>query len=140
MFVRYPWTDTNGDTFVQANEVNTTVPFLSKSTAYDPANPTSTTSPTRVDPNIKNDRTREFIVGFDRQVGSQMAVGASYIWRKYDQLPVDRSRQLSTRQLPRGAYHARPTCPAGARCEAVTYFEPTMQLPSPTPYTNRPDR
>ena len=41
-------------------------------------------SPTRVDPDVKNDRTREFIVGFDRQLGSQMAFGASYIWRKYD--------------------------------------------------------
>ena len=40
VFVRYPWTDTNGDRFVQADEVNTAVPFLSKSTAYDPANPT----------------------------------------------------------------------------------------------------
>ena len=94
VFVRYPWTDTNGDTFVQPSEVNTSVPFLSKSNAYDPANPTSTTSPTSVDPNIKNDRTREFIVGFDRQVGSQMAFGASYIWRKYDQFAVDRSPQL----------------------------------------------
>ena len=47
VFVRYPWTDTNGDRFVQPGEVNTSVPFLSKSTAYDPANPTSTTSPTQ---------------------------------------------------------------------------------------------
>ena len=28
-------------------------------------------------------------------------------------------------------------CPAGARCETVTYFEPTTQLPSATQYTNR---
>jgi outer membrane receptor for Fe3+-dicitrate len=84
VYVRYPWTDTNGDRFVQPSEVNTSVPFLDKSTAYDPANPTSTSSPTRVDPNVKNDRTREFIVGFDRQLNSTMAVGGSYVWRKYD--------------------------------------------------------
>ena len=30
VFVRYPWTDTNGDKFVQPNEVNTSVPFLAQ--------------------------------------------------------------------------------------------------------------
>ncbi|HWI20130.1 MAG TPA: TonB-dependent receptor, partial [Vicinamibacterales bacterium] len=139
VFVRYPWTDTNGDAFVQANEVNTSVPFLSKSVAYDPANPTATASPTRVDPNVKNDRTREFIVGFDRQLGSQMAVGASYVWRKYDQfLWNDRDGFTSANYR---SVSFTPTCSvAGARCETVTYFEPTIQIPSANIYTNRPDR
>jgi hypothetical protein len=139
VFVRYPWTDVNGDQFVQASEVNTSVPFLSKSVAYDPANPTSTSSPTRVDPDVKNDRTREMIVGFDRQVGSQMAFGASYIWRKYDRfLFNDRDNFTSANYR---AVEFTPTgCPAGARCETVTYFEPTTQLPSTNLYTNIPDR
>ena len=139
VFVRYPWTDVNGDQFVQAGEVDTAVPFLSKSVAYDPANPTSTSSPTRVDPGVKNDRTREFIVGFDRQVGSQMAFGASYIWRKYDYyLWNDRDNWTSANYQ---AVAFAPTgCPAGARCEQVTYFEPTSQLPSTNVYTNIPDR
>ena len=106
VFVRYPWTDTNGDTFVQPSEVNTSVPFLSKSNAYDPANPTSTTSPTTVDPNVKNDRTREFIVGFDRQVGTQMAVGASYIWRKYDRFLWTDRLNWSTANYREVAYTA----------------------------------
>ena len=137
VFVRYPWTDTNGDTFVQPNEVNTSVPFLSKSNAYDPANPTNALAPAVIDPNIKNDRTREFIVGFDRQLGTQMAFGASYIWRKYDQfdwtdrLNWDSNNYRSVAFTPTG-------CPAGARCEPVTYFEPITQLPSATQYTNRP--
>jgi hypothetical protein len=139
VMVRYPWADANNDGFVQPAEVNTTVPFLAKSTAYDPANPTSTTSPTRVDPNVKNDRTQEFIVGFDRQIGSMMAVGGSYIWRKYDQfLWNDRDNFTSAnyRSVP---YQATCTV-AGARCEQVTYFEPTVQIPSPNVYTNTPDR
>ncbi len=136
VFVRYPWTDTNGDTFVQPNEVNTSVPFLSKSNAYDPANPTNSLAPAVIDPNIKNDRTREFIAGFDRQVGSQMAFGASYIWRKYDQFDwTDRLNWDSSNY--RSVSFTPTTCPAGARCEAVTYFEPTTQLPSATQYTNR---
>ena len=31
-------------------------------------------------------------------------------------------------------------CPAGARCETVTYYQPNVQIPSPNVYTNQPDR
>jgi len=136
VFVRYPWTDVNGDEFVQPSEVNTSVPFLNKSNAYDPANPTNAFAPAVIDPNIKNDRTREFIVGFDRQMGSQMTFGASYIWRKYDQFTwTDRLNWDSSNY--RAVTFTPTTCPAGARCETVTYFEPTSQLPSATQFTNR---
>jgi hypothetical protein len=138
VFVRYPWDDLDGDGFVQANEVNTSVPFLSKSTAYDPNNPTATSSPTTVDPNVKNDRTREFIVGFDRQLSATMAIGANYVWRKYD-------RFLWNDRIGFGSgdyvgVDFTPTCPAGARCESITYYQPTRQIPSPNVYTNIPDR
>ncbi len=136
VFVRYPWADTNGDRFVQASEVNTSVPFLSKSNAYDPDNPTNAFAPAVIDPNIENDRTREFLVGFDRQLGSQMAFGASYIWRKYDNFAwTDRLNWDSSNY--RAVQYTPTTCPAGARCETVTYYEPTTQLPSATQYTNR---
>jgi hypothetical protein len=136
VFVRYPWTDTNGDRFVQPGEVNTSVPFLTKSNAYDPANPTNAFAPAVIDPNIENDRTREFIVGFDRQLGTQMAVGGSYIWRKYDNFAwTDRLNWDSSNY--RAVQYTPTTCPAGARCETVTYYEPSTQLPSATQYTNR---
>ena len=137
--VQYPWTDINGDGFVQFAEVNTSGTFLSKSAAYDPANPTSTTSPTRVDPNVKNDRTREFIVGFDRQLGNVMAVGASYVWRKYDQFLWNDRDNFTSANYRQVQYQA--TCSvAGARCPSVSYFEPTIVIPSPNVYTNIPDR
>jgi hypothetical protein len=139
VFVRYPWNDRNGDEFVQAGEVNTAVPFLSKSTAYDPNNPMATTSPTAVDPDVKNDRTREFIIGFDRQLGGTMAVGANYIWRKYDRfLWNDRVGFTSDDYVP--VTYTPASCPAGARCESVTYYQPTRQIPSANIYTNIPDR
>jgi hypothetical protein len=139
VFVRYPWSDTNGDGFVQASEVNTGVTFLSKSTAYDPANPTATTSPTRVDPNVKNDRTREFIVGFDRQLTPQMAIGGSYVWRKYDRFLWNDRDNFTSANYESVNYQA--TCAvAGARCAAVTYFQPTIVIPSANVYTNVPDR
>jgi hypothetical protein len=147
--VRYPWDDRNGDTFVQPGEVDSSGTFLSKSTAYDPDNPTSTTSPTQVDSGVKNDRTREFIVGFDRQLGSTMAVGANYIWRKYDQFRwndrfVADAAGNFVRDFGSADYRAvtfRPSsCPSGARCESVTYFEPGLRIPSTNIYTNVPDR
>lgn len=139
VFVRYPWNDANGDGFVQANEVTTTGTPLSRSGAYDPANPTNASSPNRVDPNIKNDRTREFIVGFDRQLAAQMAIGGSYIWRKYDQFQwTDRDNFTSANYV---AVNQVPTgCPAGARCEPVTYYQPNVPIPSPGMFTNVPDR
>ena len=139
VFVRYPWTDANGDEFVQPSEVNTSVPFLSKSDAYDPANPANAFAPAVIDPNIQNDRTREFLVGFDRQLGSQMAFGASYIWRKYDNFAwTDRLNWDSSNY--RAVQYTPTTCPAGARCETVTYYEPATQLPSATQYTNQDGR
>ena len=50
-----------------------------------PATPSSANS---VDPNLKNDRTDEIILGFDREIGAGFAVGASYIWRQVQRLPV----------------------------------------------------
>ena len=139
VFVRYPWTDINRDEFVQPGEVNTAVPFLSKSVAYDPERPTSTTSPTRVDPKVKADRTRELIIGFDRQVGSHASVGGSYILRKYDRFAWN-DRDDWTSMNYRAVNYAATGCPAAARCEPITYYEPTSQLPSTNAYTNRRDR
>jgi hypothetical protein len=82
--VRYPWVDLNGDTFVSANELNTTT-FLTKTASFDPTNPTSFLSPGAVDPDLKNDRTREFVVGFQQEVMRNLAVEVNYVWRKYDQ-------------------------------------------------------
>ena len=67
VMARYPWNDLNGDTLVQANEL-TIVPNPVRSAAFDPANPTNFRSPGSVDPDLKNDRTREFIVGYDQEL------------------------------------------------------------------------
>ena len=140
-FVRYPWSDLNGDAFVQANEINTSGAPLSRSATYDPNNPTNFNTPGTVDPNIKNDRTREAIVGFDRQLGRNMAIGASYIWRKYDQFQWRDVTGLTSANYRAVTFTpAAANCPAGARCDTVTYFEPAIPLPSPYVFTNVPDR
>ena len=139
VFVRYPWTDANGDEFVQHGEVNTSAPFLAKSLDYDPANPASTTSPARVDPGLKADRTREFILGFDRQIGVHASAGASYIWRNYDRYAWNDLDDWTSANY-RAVNYVPAGCPANARCEPITYYEPVSQLPSTNTYTNRQDR
>ena len=74
--IRFPWTDTNGDTFVQPGELNYSR-ILTFGGNYNPDNPSQLTTTGSVDPNLQNDRTREFIVGMDHEVVSGVAVGFS---------------------------------------------------------------
>jgi hypothetical protein len=92
-----------------------------------------------VDPDVKNDRTREFLIGFDRQLGSTMAIGGNYIWRKYDRFLWNDRIGLTSADY-RAVNYTPGNCPSGARCETVTYYEPTIRIPSPNIYTNVPDR
>jgi hypothetical protein len=136
--VRYPWADLNGDTFVQSNELNT-VTFLTKSTAFDPTNPTSFLSPGRIDPNLKNDRTREVVLGLQQEIMRNLAVEVNYVWRKYDQFTwTDRDNWSSANFQP---FTLNPTnCGPTAVCQAVTYYRATSPQPSPYVRTNQPDR
>lgn len=138
--IRYPWVDANGDKFVQAAEVNTSVPFLTKSAAFDPNNPTAFTSPGRMDPNIKNDRTREFIVGFQQEVMRNLGVEVNYVWRKYDQFTWSDRDNWDANSFQ--AFTLTPPCTGNAICVApITYYRPaTTALPSPFLRTNQPDR
>ncbi len=138
VFVRYPWADTNGDGFVQPDELNLNT-ILSRSAAYDPDNPTNSRSAGTVDPNIKNDRTREFIVGINHELLPGVGVGASYIWRKYDRFTWSDRVGLTSADYRAVNYQA-PSCPAGARCEPITYYEPNFPLPAEYIRTNQPDR
>jgi len=138
--IGFPWTDTNGDTFVQGNEVDYTR-ILTFGGNYNPDNPTALTTVGSVDPDLDNDRTLEFIVGIDHEVLPGFGVGASYIWRKYDQIWWDdRLNFGSSNYVARTFTPAASACPvAGSRCETVTYYEPTVPIPSPYIRTVRPD-
>ena len=138
VLVRYPWNDANGDTFVQTNEVNFNT-LLTRSGTFNPADPTNFRSPGALDPNVKNDRTREFILGLQHELARNLGFEVNYIWRKYDQFAwADRPNwDPSTFQ----AFTLNPTnCSAAAICGPVTYYRPTSTLPTPFTYTNIPDR
>ena len=132
----FPWIDTNGDGSAQANEVDfSTLLFFSGN--WDPARPSFVGTVNTVDPNVKNDRTREFIVGVDRELTRDFAIGASYIWRKYDRFMWDdRVGFGSENYVARTFTPAGSACPAGARCETISYFEPTVPIPGVRVRTN----
>jgi len=138
--IRYPWQDLNGDATVQANEVNTNTTFLNKSSAFDPANPTNFRSPGTVDPNIKNDRTREFIVGFQQELRRNLGVEVNYVWRKYDRFQWTDRTNWGPQNFQEFTFNPPANCTS--RCEPVTYFRPIagQTQPSPFVYTNQPDR
>jgi hypothetical protein len=136
----FPWIDANGDNIVQGGEVDFSR-LLFFSGNWDPARPSFVGTVNSVDPDIKNDRTREFIVGLDRQLTRDIAVGASYIYRKYDQFSwQDRTGFGSEHYVERTFAPPASACPAGARCDTVTYFEPTVPIPGVRVLTNQPGR
>jgi hypothetical protein len=142
--VRYPWTDLNGDKFVQANEINISAPPLAVSSGYDYQNPGALKTSGTVDPNLKNETTDEVIVGFEKQFDPSFALGISGIYRKFDNF-----RWFDTIGIDASDYSAvqfTANCssiPAAqnAQCPTVTYYQPTVKNLSNFPnyiYTNRP--
>ena len=91
--IDFGWRDLNGDRTVQPGEVDYTcstgvstscspgTPWLYFGGNYNPNNPSFVGTANTVDSDIKNDRTREFIAGFDHELFRGFAVGATYIWR-----------------------------------------------------------
>ena len=154
--VRYPWVDVNGDQTVQANEIvlttathldnngkpSTQAP-LSWSSIYDYKNPGSPVTSGTNDPNLTGDYADEIIVGFDRQLGREFAVGAAYIWRQYSNFrwsPIPNWSSANYEAVPyTPPASGAGSCPSGARCETITYYQPTSQIPTGFYYTNRPD-
>ncbi len=142
--LRYPWVDLNGDKVAQANEVQASASPLSASTNWSAANPANTVSANSVDPNLKNDKTDEFIIGLDREVGAGFAVGANYIWRKYGDFQFnDRPGLVTADYAAVNFTPAASACPSAdgnrisaGTCSTVTYYQPGFQLPTIINLTN----
>jgi hypothetical protein len=142
--VRYPWTDLNGDKFVQANEVNISAPPLTQTAGYNYLNPTALVTSGRVDPNLKSDKTNEIIVGFNRQFSNTFAVGISGIYRKYTDFSWNDTDNITDADYSPVTFTANCSAvPASQnpRCPPVTYYVPTsknLSNFSTYQYTNRP--
>jgi hypothetical protein len=149
--VRYQWVDSNHDTFVSPNEIYDSkgnlygtssfnpTNFLAQGGNWNAANPSSPTTSNTVDPKLRNDQTSEVIVGLDQQFGKDLAIGGSYIYRKYSDFNWSPDNALSTTGSDYTAVPFTPlptACPAGASCPAVTYYNPNIQLSGITTLMN----
>jgi hypothetical protein len=75
------WNDANGDRIVQTDELSGTPPPPNR---YNPATGQLDPNVNETDPNLKNDRTREFVVGVEHELMRNVGLSIDYIWRKYD--------------------------------------------------------
>lgn len=142
--VRFPWTDLNGDLVVQRNELTlgrSNVLFSSGN--YNPDNPSALTTTGSVDPDVKNDRTREFIIGVQHELARNLGVEFNYIWRKYDQFAWNDTLNFSSSDwVARQFTPSQASCPSSqdARCPTITVYDPAFPIPSAYVYTNQPGR
>ncbi len=81
--IRVPWTDLNGDQFITRDELDLSAPLVTTG-SWDVSTGSPVASANTVDPNIKNARTREGIVGIDHELMANFGVGVSYIYRVFD--------------------------------------------------------
>ena len=136
--VRFPWNDANHDGVIQPSEVLTGIKNVTNFTGnYDPANPGFLGTANTVDPNLKNDRTDEFILGIDREIGAGFAAGVNYIWRRYSNFQFTDTIGLEPTDFSAVAFTpAASACPAGAACQQVTYSQPNFLIPGVSNLTN----
>jgi hypothetical protein len=138
-FVQLPWNDANGDGLVQMREVDTSR-ILSFGGGFNSANPGQTVTTNRIDPNVVAPRTDEVTIGFSKELMSNLGLSVSYVWRRYTNFTWTQRIGLSSANYQAVTFTpAASACPAGARCETVTYFVPNIPTPSPLLYTNEPD-
>jgi len=135
--VRWPWVDANKNGVAEAGEVQVSPAGTLVTGTWSATNPANSVSSNSVDPNLKNDKTDEVIIGLDREIGAGFAVGANYIWRRYgdfswnDRVGITSADWVATTFTPAAA-----TCPgadnrtAAATCQSVTYYQPGFQQPT----------
>ncbi len=79
-FVEYPWTDLNGDHFVQVNEITFTPLPLASGGGFNTANPTAVTSANKIDPDFAAPIGNGVVIGVDRELIPNLALQVNYTW------------------------------------------------------------
>jgi hypothetical protein len=129
----YFWNDLNRDLFVTRNEIDFARGFRATPSAnYDPANPASVVSPNRVDPDVENDITDEFVASVDHELMPDFAVGVSYIWRKYHNFQNDYRNATPESYSPVTFTAACGNALCDQASYTGTYFQRSVALPAGT--------
>lgn len=133
-----PWTDSNGDGFVQADEADTSRILALDN--FNPAEPDSLVSPNVVDPDYTAPLTDELLVGVEREIMADFAVGVSYIYRNSSNW-IWRDRLWSGVQIPYVGVSAEDFVPVSVDFEGqtLTYYELPFPRPAGEYLTNWPD-
>jgi hypothetical protein len=129
--VRYPWTDANGDMFVQRGELDLNR-LLTFSANYNPNNPSNVTSANRVDQGLKNDVVNEIIAGIDHELMDNFGVGIAYIHRSIGRFTFNVPDGLSPSQFSPVSFTA--AC-GNASCAQPSYTGTYYTLASALPAT-----
>jgi hypothetical protein len=137
--------DLNGDGLIQAKDIVMLPVPISYSGGYDYNNPAALKTTGKNDPNIKMETTDEAIVSFDKQIASDFAIGASFIYRKYNGNRTSYTTDgtyvwnvwTSANYTPVQWAPDASACPAGAQCPTITYYQPTSQPPVNYIYTDQ---
>ena len=125
--IRYPWSDSNGDRFVQRDELDLTR-LLNFSANYNPANPSNVRSANSVDPDLKNDLVNEIIAGVDHELMPNFGVGIAYIHRRIGRFTFNVPTGLSPEQFQAVPFTA--SC-GNSSCEQPSYSTTYYQLANP---------
>lgn len=75
----YSATDLNGNNVADPGELND----LLVNIGVDPASPAAGVNFNRVDPDFKAPKTHEIVVGLDREIMPQFAIGGAFTWRRF---------------------------------------------------------
>jgi hypothetical protein len=150
--------DRNHDGIAQRNEILRAQNFV----YFDPQNPGAATSSVRTDYSMKHPSTDEFILGYEREVLTDLSVGLNYSYRKYGNLTFLRAEKtqgagdwytaadyVAAGQTRTTFYHCAPNvdpCNAGnalytTNLPGTTYYDlkPGVAPPAFLVVTNRPD-
>jgi hypothetical protein len=83
-YAYYAWNDANGNSLVEVGEVDLSERLSER--GYDPANPGSVMAVDSFASGINAPRTDEILAGIDHELFPAFAVGATYTYRKFDDL------------------------------------------------------
>ena len=89
-------------------------------------------SPNSIDPGLENDITDEFVTGIDRELMPDLAVGVSYIWRRYHNFQARIATPRRSRYSP--VTFQRSTAPCGnTLCDAAELHGDVLSTPVALP-------
>ncbi|HWI18120.1 MAG TPA: TonB-dependent receptor, partial [Vicinamibacterales bacterium] len=133
----YFWNDLNNDQFVTRNEIDFARGFRATPSAnYDPNNPASVVSPNSIDPKLENDITDEFVASVDHELMGDLAVGVSYIWRRYHNFQNDQRNATPESYTPVTFTAQCGNALCASSSYTATYFQRATALPAGTVLRN----